>query len=148
MGLSAVGHGVGRPSREAAMVWSPGQSRQLPGRRVHGLCFPPRSCFTRLPIIPTQDWARDPQRRQECHVPQEVQYQTRHYQCVEMLDEWGEQVPHGWVTGDDELEKPGRATGEMAGVSTGSRSAGYQKSIGHGSTESEDGESEKNEYVQ
>ena len=36
-------------------------------------------------------------------MPQEVRYQTRHEQCLEMLDEWGEQVPHGWVTGDDEL---------------------------------------------
>ena len=40
---------------------------------------------------------------QECHVPPEVQYHTRHEQCLEMLDVWGEQVPHGWVTGDDEL---------------------------------------------
>ena len=36
-----------------------------------------------------------------CH--EEVRYQTRHEQCLEMLDVWGEQVPHGWVTGDDEL---------------------------------------------
>src|SRR6266568_1732620 len=50
-----------------------------------------------------QDWARDAQRREECHVPPEVRYHTRHEQCLEMLDEWGEQVPHGWVTGDDEL---------------------------------------------
>jgi SRSO17 transposase len=50
-----------------------------------------------------EDWARDPQRRQECHVSQAVQYQSRHDQCLEMLDEWREQVPHGWVTGDDEL---------------------------------------------
>jgi len=50
-----------------------------------------------------QEWVRDEQRRQACHVPPEVQYQTRHEQCVEMLDLWGEQVPHGWVTGDDEL---------------------------------------------
>jgi SRSO17 transposase len=50
-----------------------------------------------------EEWARDKQRRQECHVPKEVGYQTRHEQCLEMLDEWGEQVPHGWVTGDDEL---------------------------------------------
>jgi len=50
-----------------------------------------------------KDWVRDPQRRQECHVPQAVQYQTRHDQCLEMLDMWGEQVPHGWVTGDDEF---------------------------------------------
>jgi len=50
-----------------------------------------------------QDWARDAQRRAECHVPLEVRYHTRHEQCLEMLDAWGAQVPHGWVTGDDEL---------------------------------------------
>jgi SRSO17 transposase len=55
-----------------------------------------------------EDWARDEQRRQECHVPKEVRYQTRHDQCLEMLEAWGDQVPHGWVTGDDEL---GRHTG-------------------------------------
>jgi hypothetical protein len=32
-----------------------------------------------------------------------VLYRTRHEQCLEMLDLWGAQVPHGWVTGDDEL---------------------------------------------
>src|SRR6516162_2074357 len=50
-----------------------------------------------------EDWARDEQRRQACHVPPEVRYHTRHEQCLEMLDRWREQVPHGWVTGDDEL---------------------------------------------
>jgi len=55
-----------------------------------------------------EEWARDEPRRQECHVPPEVRYHTRPEQCLEMLDAWGEQVPHGWVTGDDEL---GRHTG-------------------------------------
>ena len=50
-----------------------------------------------------KEWARDAHRRQECHVPEEVQYRTRQEQCLEMLDLWGEQVPHGWATGDDEL---------------------------------------------
>jgi SRSO17 transposase len=50
-----------------------------------------------------EGWARDEQRRQECHVPLEIRYQTRQEQCLEMLDLWGDQVPHGWVTGDDEL---------------------------------------------
>ena len=50
-----------------------------------------------------EEWARDEQRRQACHVPPEVRYQTRQEQCVEMLDAWRELVPHGWVTGDDEL---------------------------------------------
>jgi SRSO17 transposase len=50
-----------------------------------------------------QDWTRDAQRRAECHVPPKVRYHTRHEQCLEMLDAWGAQVPHGWVTGDNEL---------------------------------------------
>jgi SRSO17 transposase len=50
-----------------------------------------------------KEWARDQPRRQACHVPEDVAYRTRHEQCLEMLDLWGAQVPHGWVTGDDEL---------------------------------------------
>jgi SRSO17 transposase len=50
-----------------------------------------------------EEWARDEPRRQACHVPEDVSYHTRHAQCLEMLDLWGAQVPHGWVTGDDEL---------------------------------------------
>jgi SRSO17 transposase len=50
-----------------------------------------------------QDWARDSQRRQACHVPEDVVYHTRPAQCLEMLDLWSAQVPHGWVVGDDEL---------------------------------------------
>jgi SRSO17 transposase len=34
---------------------------------------------------------------------QAVRYHTRPEQCLEMLDRWGAQVPHGWVTGEDEL---------------------------------------------
>src|SRR5918999_514307 len=50
-----------------------------------------------------KEWARDKQRRQACHVPEEVAYRSRPEQCLDMLDLWGAQVPHGWVTGDDEL---------------------------------------------
>jgi len=50
-----------------------------------------------------QAWARDEQRRQACHVPEEAEYQTRPDRWLEMLHLWGEHVPHGWVTGDDEL---------------------------------------------
>jgi len=55
-----------------------------------------------------EEWARDEPRREACHVPPEVRYHTRHEQCLEMFDAWGDQVPHGWVTGDDAL---GRHTG-------------------------------------
>src|SRR5256886_3164412 len=60
-----------------------------------------------------QEWAWDEQRRQACHVPKEVRYHTRQEQCLEMLDEWREQVPHGWVTGDDELGRHSRFRGEL-----------------------------------
>jgi SRSO17 transposase len=60
-----------------------------------------------------QDWAQDEQRRQACHVPLAVQYHTRHEQCLEMLDTWGEQVPHSWLTGDDELGRHTRFRGEL-----------------------------------
>src|SRR6266404_4844171 len=60
-----------------------------------------------------RDWARDAHRRATCHVPPEVQYHTRYEQCLEMLDAWGEQVPHGWVTGDDELGRHTRFRGEL-----------------------------------
>jgi SRSO17 transposase len=60
-----------------------------------------------------QEWARDEPRRQACHVPEDVSYRTRHDQCLEMLDAWGEQVPHGWVTGDDELGRHTRFRHEL-----------------------------------
>src|SRR3989440_6156849 len=60
-----------------------------------------------------EEWARDEQRRQECHVPPEVRYHTRQAQCLEMLDAWGDQVPHGWVTGDDELGRHTRFRHEL-----------------------------------
>ena len=55
-----------------------------------------------------REWAHDAPRRQQCHVPPEVRYHTRHEQCLEMLAAWRVHVPHGWVTGDDEM---GRHTG-------------------------------------
>src|SRR5713101_3639305 len=60
-----------------------------------------------------EEWARDEQRRQECHVPPAVRYHTRQEQCLEMRDEWRDQVPHGWVTGDDELGRHTRFRGEL-----------------------------------
>jgi SRSO17 transposase len=60
-----------------------------------------------------EEWARNEQRRQACHVPSEVRYQTRQAQCLEMLDAWGAQVPHSWVTGDDELGRHTRFRGEL-----------------------------------
>src|SRR5712691_8858736 len=60
-----------------------------------------------------REWARDEPRRQACHVPEDVLYRTRHEQCLEMLDLWGDRVPHGWVTGDDELGRHTWFRGEL-----------------------------------
>ena len=60
-----------------------------------------------------QEWARDAQRRHACPVPREVRYHIRQEQCLEMLDRWGAQVPHGWVTGDEELGRHTRLRGEL-----------------------------------
>ncbi len=60
-----------------------------------------------------EEWVRDEPRRQECHVPEAVRYHTRHEQCLEMLDAWGDQVAHGWVTGDDALGRHTRFRHEL-----------------------------------
>ena len=53
-----------------------------------------------------EDWANDKTRRQECGVPKEIRYQTRHELALKMLEEKGHLLPHAWVTGDDEMGRP------------------------------------------
>jgi SRSO17 transposase len=60
-----------------------------------------------------KEWTQDQQRRQACHMPEDVVYRTRPAQCLDMLDLWGAQVPHGWVTGDDELGRHTWFRGEL-----------------------------------
>jgi hypothetical protein len=40
-------------------------------------------------------------------------YQPAPEQCLDMLDLWGAQVPHGWVTGDDALRRHTWFRGEL-----------------------------------
>jgi SRSO17 transposase len=54
-----------------------------------------------------ESWARDRKRRTKAGVPQDVRFQTRHELALAMLDDKGPLLPHGWVTGDDEM---GRST--------------------------------------
>jgi SRSO17 transposase len=54
-----------------------------------------------------KDWAEDPARRENCGVPEEVKFRTRHELAVEMLKEKGEMLPHAWIAGDTEM---GRST--------------------------------------
>jgi SRSO17 transposase len=50
-----------------------------------------------------KDWAEDEQRRDKCHVPKEVVFQEKWRMALEMVRRHGRQLPHGWITGDDEF---------------------------------------------
>lgn len=52
-----------------------------------------------------KSWARSKARRAKCGVPADVKFRTRHELALEMLDEHGSALPHGWVAGDDEMGK-------------------------------------------
>jgi SRSO17 transposase len=55
----------------------------------------------------SKEWIADTARRTKCGVPAETVHRTRHEQALEMLAKRGRQLPHAWVTGDDEM---GRVT--------------------------------------
>ena len=50
-----------------------------------------------------KDWAQDPVRRRECHVPAEVVFQERWAMALDMLDAHRSSIPHRWVVADDEF---------------------------------------------
>jgi SRSO17 transposase len=50
-----------------------------------------------------QEWTRDRRRCKAAGVPKGTKFRTRHQLALEMLDEGGEYLPHGWVAGDDEM---------------------------------------------
>lgn len=54
-----------------------------------------------------KSWTSDRDRRKQGHVPKTVRYQTRTQLALAMLLQRRDQLPHRWVTGDDEL---GRAS--------------------------------------
>jgi len=60
-----------------------------------------------------KEWASDKQRRQKCHVPKTVKFQTRQELALQMLDEKGSLLPHGWIAGDDEMGRSSWFRGEL-----------------------------------
>ena len=58
-------------------------------------------------------WAKDRARRKRCGIPKGVRYRTRHELALEMLAETGPLLPHGWVTGDDEMGRSSRFRAEL-----------------------------------
>ena len=45
----------------------------------------------------------------------DVKFKTRHQLCLEMLDEVGHLLPHGWITGDDEMGRSSSFRRELHG---------------------------------
>jgi SRSO17 transposase len=62
-----------------------------------------------------REWTNKRKRMAEAGAPKEVRFRTRHELLLEMLDGRGEQLPHGWVSGDDELGRCGWFRQELQG---------------------------------
>ena len=54
-----------------------------------------------------REWAKDKKRRAQAGVPKGVRFRTRHELALQLLDEHGPQLPHAWITGDDEMGRCG-----------------------------------------
>jgi SRSO17 transposase len=50
-----------------------------------------------------REWTRTRKRMFKAGVPSGTRFRTRHELALEMLDEHGPVLPHGWVSGDDEM---------------------------------------------
>jgi len=53
-----------------------------------------------------KEWTQDRKRCKKAGVPKEIRYRTRHQLSLEMLEQNGEKLPHGWIAGDDEMGRP------------------------------------------
>jgi SRSO17 transposase len=53
-----------------------------------------------------REWTNDAKRRKKAGIPKGTRYRTRHQLCLEMLKENGDQLPHEWIAGDDEMGRP------------------------------------------
>ena len=50
-----------------------------------------------------REWTRKKKRMSEAGVPWGTRFRTRHELALDMLDAHGPALPHGWVSGDDEM---------------------------------------------
>lgn len=60
-----------------------------------------------------KEWANKKRRRRKAGVPEEIRFQTRHEQALEMLREKGALLPHTWIAGDDEMGRSSKFRGEL-----------------------------------
>src|SRR4051794_14872989 len=53
-----------------------------------------------------KDWAAAPDRREKAHIPAGVEFQEAWRIAVDLLERCRKELPHAWVTGDDEMGRP------------------------------------------
>lgn len=53
-----------------------------------------------------KEWTKDKPRMKKAGVPKGTKYRTRHQLALELLDQHGANLPHRWITGDDEMGRP------------------------------------------
>src|SRR5947209_6130744 len=53
-----------------------------------------------------EGWASDAGRRKKCHVPEDVAFKESWRIAVELLERSRKDLPHAWVSGDDEMGRP------------------------------------------
>jgi SRSO17 transposase len=58
-----------------------------------------------------EEWADDPGRRTKTHVPPGVTFRESWRIAVDLLERCRAELPHAWVTGDDELGRPAEFRG-------------------------------------
>jgi SRSO17 transposase len=58
-----------------------------------------------------EDWASDPVRRRKGHVPEAVTFKESWRIAVELLERCRKDLPHAWVSGDDEMGRPAQFRG-------------------------------------
>ena len=58
-------------------------------------------------------WTQDRTRCREAGVPKRTTFRTRHELALAMLDEHGAKLPHGWISGDDEMGRPAHFRQEL-----------------------------------
>jgi SRSO17 transposase len=55
-----------------------------------------------------EEWAQNRTRRTQCHVPPAVKFQEKWQIALDLLDRSLPDLPHGWITGDDEFGRASR----------------------------------------
>jgi SRSO17 transposase len=53
-----------------------------------------------------REWTDDPERREKAYIPSEMQFRTSWQIADDQLQRLCAQVPHAWITGDDEFGRP------------------------------------------